>query len=74
MDSNEPMTVTEAGRRGGIATRDHYGGSRYFRRIGRKGGKRTAELYGKLLKKFGLKGGRPKRPALTQRMGEEDSQ
>jgi len=70
MDNKEQLTVSEAGRRGGIATRERHGGSKYYRDIGSKGGQRTAKLYRILLKIFGAKGGRPKRPALDGTPGE----
>jgi len=73
MNSNEndsPITVKEAGRRGGRATLESQG-REFFSRIGKKGGQRTAELYRGLLKEFGRKGGRPRRPTLDEYMGEE---
>lgn len=65
------MTVSEAGRRGGLATLQNQG-AKHFKKIGRKGGKKTAKLYRELLSEFGKKGGRPRRPALDNFMGEED--
>jgi general stress protein YciG len=65
------ITVKQAGQRGGRATLENQGVD-FFRKIGRKGGQRTAELYSKLLKEFGKKGGRPRRPALTEPVGEGD--
>jgi len=65
------ISVREAGRRGGCSTLEHHG-VEFFRDIGRKGGHRTARLYGELLKEFGKKGGRPKRPSLDKSVGEED--
>jgi len=67
----DQLTVAQAGRRGGQSTLDHRG-TEFFREIGRKGGQRTAELYGELLKEFGRKGGRPRRPTLNDHMGERD--
>jgi general stress protein YciG len=72
-DLNKPITVQEAGRRGGQATLQNQGRN-YFQKIGRKGGKRTAELYQELLREFGKKGGRPRRPVLNELMGEQDRQ
>jgi general stress protein YciG len=72
-DSSKPVTVQEAGRRGGQATLQTQG-KEHFQKIGRKGGKRTAELYRELLSEFGKKGGRPRRPVLNEVMGEEDRQ
>lgn len=69
-DAGKGMTVQEAGRRGGSATLQTKGVG-HFQKIGRKGGKRTAQLYRDLLSEFGKKGGRPRRPALDNHMGEE---
>ncbi len=71
--SNE-ITVREAGTRGGNVTRDRYAGTDFYRRIGAKGGTRTKELYRDLLSEFGKKGGRPKRPTLSESAGERDHQ
>jgi general stress protein YciG len=64
------ITVAEAGRRGGQSTLKNQG-VEFFRKIGKKGGKRTAQLYRELLSEFGKKGGRPRRPALDSIMREE---
>jgi general stress protein YciG len=69
--SNIQITVSKAGRRGGQTTLKNQGND-FFRRIGKKGGKRTAELYRDLLSEFGKKGGRPRRPTLSEYMEEED--
>jgi general stress protein YciG len=66
------ISVTEAGARGGAVTRDRYAGTGFYQRIGAKGGKKTAELYADLLKEFGRRGGRPRRPALDESVGERD--
>jgi hypothetical protein len=66
------ISVTEAGARGGAVTRDRYTGTGFYQRIGAKGGKKTAELYADLLKEFGRRGGRPRRPALDESVGERD--
>jgi len=66
----EEITVAEAGRRGGRSTLEHHG-AEFFREIGRKGGQRTAQLYIELLSEFGKKGGRPRRPALNDSLGEK---
>jgi len=73
MSDKEEITVAEAGRRGGRATLENQGVD-FFSRIGKKGGKRTAQLYADLLREFGRKGGRPRRPTLDQYMGEGDRQ
>jgi general stress protein YciG len=70
-DASKSITVREAGRRGGQTTLKNQGND-FFRRIGKKGGKRTAELYRDLLSEFGKKGGRPRRPTLSEYMEEED--
>jgi general stress protein YciG len=64
------ITVREAGRRGGQSTLEHQG-VEFYREIGKKGGRRTAELYHDLLAEFGKRGGRPRRPTLNQSDGEE---
>lgn len=63
MIDKEEITTAEAGRRGGRATLESQGID-FFKRIGAKGGRRTAELYADLLREFGKRGGRPKRPDL----------
>lgn len=70
VQASDQITVREAGRRGGHATRDRYQGTGFYQRIGQKGGQRTAELFGELLKEFGRRGGRPRRPNLDS-TGEE---
>lgn len=64
----DQLTVAQAGRRGGQSTLEHRG-IEFFREIGAKGGRKTAELYHDLLKEFGKKGGRPRRPALDKPVG-----
>jgi len=73
MNDKEGITVAEAGRRGGRATLENQGVD-FFRKIGRKGGQRTAKLYSDLLKDFGRRGGRPRRPTLNETVGGEDHQ
>jgi len=70
VSNKESITVAEAGRRGGQSTLEHRG-IEFFREIGAKGGRKTAELYAGLLKEFGKKGGRPRRPTLDESTGEE---
>jgi general stress protein YciG len=70
MSDEEEISVKMAGKRGGTTTRDRYG-SDFYRRIGKMGGERTRELYAELLKEFGKRGGRPRRPTLDEYMGEE---
>lgn len=71
IEAPEGISVKEAGRRGGRATVENQGVD-FFRRIGRKGGERTKELYADLLREFGKKGGRPRRPTLGESAGEQD--
>jgi hypothetical protein len=70
MSSREEITVKAAGRKGGTTTRDRYG-REFYQRIGKLGGERTRELYAELLREFGKRGGRPRRPSLDEYMGEE---
>lgn len=70
-ESSGEITVREAGARGGRATLESQGVD-FFKKIGKKGGQRTKELYGELLSGFGRKGGRPRRPALDESVGERD--
>lgn len=65
------ITVQEAGRRGGHTTLQNQG-VEHFKKIGSKGGKRTAKLYRDLLSEFGRRGGRPRRPSLKESMEEEN--
>jgi general stress protein YciG len=69
MKDDKP-SVVEAGHRGGCKTLERHG-REHFRAIGKKGGERTRELYGDLLREFGRRGGRPQRPDLDEVMGEE---
>lgn len=62
------LSIREAGSRGGRTTRDRYG-SAHYKAIGRKGGKKTAELYGQLMRIFGEQGGRPRSPFLEDHPG-----
>jgi len=73
IEAPEGISVKEAGRRGGRATLENQGAD-FFKRIGAKGGKRTAELYRELLTEFGRKGGRPLRPHLNETPGGEHSE
>jgi len=62
--------VRDAGARGGRATLERHG-VEFYRAIGRKGGHHTRELYAALLRDYGRRGGRPRRPLLDQNVGEE---
>jgi general stress protein YciG len=68
---SDEISVREAGRRGGIVTRERHG-VEFYRQIGSKGGGSTKKLYSHLFSELGKKGGRPKRPALNESMGGED--
>lgn len=74
MVDKEEITVAEAGRRGGCATRDRFQGTDFYRRIGAKGGRRQKELHHELLAEFGRLGGRPRRPHLENTVGEGSPQ
>lgn len=63
VEVSSQITVREAGARGGRATLESQGVN-FFKRIGKKGGERTAVLYRELLSEFGKRGGRPRRPTL----------
>lgn len=65
------LNVKEAGARGGQRTLERHGAA-FYRKIGRKGGRRTKKLYGDLIREFGKRGGRPRRPSLSN-MGETTS-
>ena len=65
MTDKRQITVAEAGRRGGIATRNRHGAD-FYRQIGAKGGAATKKLYGHLFREFGRRGGRPRRPSLNE--------
>lgn len=73
MAEKEEITVAEAGRRGGCATRDRRG-VEFLREIAKKGGETTKTRWGHLFREFGRKGGRPKRPTLDKPVGERDQQ
>lgn len=70
---SQAITVREAGRRGGCRTLNNHG-VEFYRQIGKKGGRRTAELYRGLLTEFGKRGGRPRRPDTVKQLGEEHSE
>lgn len=63
------MSVREAGRKGGNSTLKRLGID-FYKAIGRKGGRRTAQLYKQVMKEHGKKGGRPRRPDLGGKAGE----
>ena len=56
-DSNRPMTIEEAARKGGNTTKERYGPD-FYSRIGRKGGQRVAKERGpEFYSEIGRKGG-----------------
>jgi hypothetical protein len=63
------ITVQEAGARGGRATLEKHG-PEFLRRIAKLGGESTARRYRELMSEFGRRGGRPRRPVLSENMGE----
>ena len=63
------ISVSEAGQRGGKATLRNQGPD-FFKNIGKRGGKRTAKLYGHLMRERGKRGGRPRRPRFNKGLGE----
>jgi general stress protein YciG len=70
-EKNADLTVQEAGRRGGQTTLQNQG-VEHFKKIGRKGGKHTAQLCRDRLSEFGRRGGRPRRPNLEESMEGEN--
>jgi hypothetical protein len=73
IETRGPISVKEAGGRGGCTTRDRHG-IKFYREIGSKGGQSTKRLYGALFSELGKRGGRPKRASLNEPTGEEDQQ
>lgn len=71
VETSSGIGVREAGRKGGIATRDRHG-VEFYRQIGAKGGESTKKLYAHLFSEFGKKGGRPRRPSLNKPEGEKN--
>lgn len=70
MTDKEPITVAEAGRRGGKSTLERRG-IEFLREIAKKGGEVTKSRYAHLFSEFGRRGGRPRRPNLENSVGEE---
>jgi len=68
-EASGAVSVREAGARGGRTTLERRG-TGYFKRIGRKGGLRTKQLYSEMFREFGRRGGRPRRPSLEECQGE----
>jgi hypothetical protein len=63
------MTVSEAGRLGGLAT-SHRKGHKFFVKIGKKGQKVTRKRYPGMASIWGAMGGRPRKPTLAEIEGE----
>lgn len=73
-----PITVQEAGRRGGSKVRERYG-VQFFKQIGQKGGSTTAKTYGHefyqtIGKKGGAKGGARVRELINRALALEESE
>ncbi len=64
------ISVVEAGRRGGLAVLRKRG-REFFSIIGRKGQTAMRRKYPGMASTWGRMGGRPKKPDLTEIMGEE---
>ncbi len=65
----QPVTVREAGRRGGerggLTTKERYG-SEFYREIGRRGGETVREIHGReFYEDIGRKGGRKVRELIN---------
>jgi len=63
-DQNRPLTVVEAGRKGGLATFAKLGRP-WFIEIGAKGQQVLRSRYPGMAQEWGRKGGRPKKPCLS---------
>ena len=62
-ENPKPLSVREAGKRGGDRVKEKYG-PEYFQRIGKLGGKKTHDKYGsEHYREIGAKGGTPKKEA-----------
>jgi hypothetical protein len=64
------ISVVEAGRRGGLAVLRKRG-RKFFLIIGRKGQAAMRKKYPGMASVWGKMGGRPKKPSLSEIMGEE---
>jgi SRSO17 transposase len=63
------ITVSEAGRRGGLSVLTRYGRG-YFVQLGRRGQLAMRKRHPHMAKAWGKRGGRPKKPRLEE-MGQE---
>jgi len=70
VETSSGISVREAGRRGGTATRDRHGIG-FYRQIGARGGETTKTRWGHLFSQMGKKGGRRRRPNLENTVGDE---
>ena len=61
---SRPLTVAEAGRKGGL-TLSVKRGRAWFAQIGAKGQRALRAKYPDMAQKWGKRGGRPKKPALS---------
>lgn len=66
---NMRITVVEAGRLGGLALLRNRGRA-YFATIGKKGQRITRNRYPAMASQWGKLGGRPRKPKLSETMGE----
>lgn len=69
VSGKEAMTVREAGRRGGLSCLCNRGRD-FFVEIGKKGQLEMRRKHPDMARKWGKMGGRPKKPALQEIMGE----
>lgn len=69
--ARRPMTLAEAGRRGGEKVKRERGAG-FYAEIGRKGGRRVAEAHGPAFyAEIGRKGGEARRPELPEAAAED---
>ncbi|MFA7253604.1 MAG: hypothetical protein WC107_03540 [Patescibacteria group bacterium] len=65
------MTVGEAGKKGGLRTRESHGHD-FYQNIGRKGGETTSRVHGpKFYQQIGQKGGQRVRELINEGKGTE---
>lgn len=61
--ANKPITVAEAGRRGGLSLLNRRG-NKHFSEIGRKGQEILRKRYPGMASEWGKKGGRPRKKTI----------
>lgn len=64
-----PITVIEAGRKGGFAVFEKHGRA-FYSDIGKKGQQSMRQKYPGMASEWGRLGGRPKKPTLNRIVGE----